>query len=45
MLPGGKPEIGETAEETIIREISEELGLTLEDQSTVPIGNLRCRCS
>lgn len=30
MLPGGKPETGETAEATIIREISEELGLTLD---------------
>lgn len=30
MLPGGKPEPGESAEATIIREISEELGLDLE---------------
>ena len=29
MLPGGKPEAGETAEETIVREIEEELGLSL----------------
>ena len=30
MLPGGKPESGENPEATIIREISEELGLTLD---------------
>ena len=30
MLPGGKPEDGENAEATILREISEELGLTLD---------------
>src|SRR5699024_7081882 len=29
MLPGGKPEAGESAEETIVREIEEELGLSL----------------
>jgi 8-oxo-dGTP diphosphatase len=29
MLPGGKPEAGESAEETIVREIEEELGLGL----------------
>jgi 8-oxo-dGTP diphosphatase len=29
MLPGGKPEAGESAEDTIVREIAEELGLDL----------------
>ena len=29
MLPGGKPEAGESAEDTIVREIAEELGLSL----------------
>lgn len=38
MLPGGKPEAGETAEATIIREISEELGLTLDPEKLSPLG-------
>ncbi|AZL06814.1 NUDIX hydrolase [Brevibacterium aurantiacum] len=38
MLPGGKPEAGETAEETIVREISEELGLSLETNRLSPLG-------
>ncbi|WP_231442700.1 NUDIX hydrolase [Brevibacterium zhoupengii] len=38
MLPGGKPETGESAEATIIREISEELGLTLETDRLSPLG-------
>lgn len=38
MLPGGKPETGETAEATIIREISEELGLTLEPARLSSLG-------
>ena len=38
MLPGGKPEPGEGAEETIIREIAEELGLDLEPSRLSPLG-------
>ena len=38
MLPGGKPEPGETAEETIIREIDEELGLGLDPSRLSALG-------
>lgn len=38
MLPGGKPEDGENAEATIIREISEELGLALDAGRLSPLG-------
>ena len=38
MLPGGKPEAGETAEETIVREIEEELGLSLSRERLRALG-------
>lgn len=38
MLPGGKPEAGESAEATMIREIGEELGLTLDSGRLSPLG-------
>ncbi|GAA3829463.1 NUDIX domain-containing protein [Brevibacterium casei] len=38
MLPGGKPETGESAEATIIREIAEELGLELDPARLIPVG-------
>src|SRR5699024_85251 len=39
MLPGGKPEAGETAEETIVREIEEGLGLSLLRESRRALGS------
>lgn len=41
MLPGGKPEPGESAAETAVREIREEVGLTLELSGLRLIGEFR----
>lgn len=41
MLPGGKPEPGETAAETAVREISEELGIELDPSSLAELGEFR----
>ena len=38
MLPGGKPEPGETARQTIIREVAEELRLDLDDSKLAELG-------
>lgn len=38
MLPGGKPEPGESAAQTAVRECYEELGLVLDPQALSPLG-------
>ena len=41
MLPGGKPEPGETAEQTAIREFAEELGAALDPALLRSLGEFR----
>lgn len=38
MQPGGKPEPGESAAQTLVRELAEELGLSLEPDDLEPLG-------
>lgn len=38
MQPGGKPEAGETAAQTLVRELHEELGLQLAEDALRPLG-------
>lgn len=41
MLPGGKPEAGESAAQTALREAEEELGVTLDAALLEPLGLFR----
>lgn len=38
MFPGGKPELGESALDTAIREVKEEIGIGLEAKQLTQIG-------
>lgn len=41
MLPGGKPDTGESAAETAVREVREELSVDLEPAALQPLGVFR----
>jgi 8-oxo-dGTP diphosphatase len=42
-LPGGKPEVGETDSQTLVREVREELSLTLDPRTLTHIGNFEAQ--
>jgi 8-oxo-dGTP diphosphatase len=41
MQPGGKPEPGESAAEALVRELAEEVGLTVDVEGLRPLGTFR----
>ncbi|WP_120004935.1 NUDIX hydrolase [Nesterenkonia muleiensis] len=41
MQPGGKPEPGESAQQTAVREVAEEIGLQLRPEQLVDMGTFR----
>ena len=43
MQPGGKPETGETPAQALIRELQEELNITLDEQNLIPLGTFTDR--
>ncbi|MEU9804550.1 NUDIX domain-containing protein [Mycobacterium sp. NPDC050853] len=45
MLPGGKPDMGESAEETAVREVREELSINLEPTALRLIGVFRAEAA
>lgn len=38
MQPGGKPEVGETPVQTAVRELAEEVGLSVDERDLTPLG-------